>query len=83
MSYESWPAACLGEEDDDEFPKPKRRDVKEQTVRWRLVTWLLWRALKLAPDGSAACSLEDHLNEWAQDYRKAWAARDRLGPEMP
>jgi hypothetical protein len=42
----------------------------EQTVRWRLVTWLLWRALKLAPDGSAACSLEDHLNEWAQDYRK-------------
>jgi hypothetical protein len=47
----------------------------EQTVRWWLVIWLLWRALKLAPAGSAACSLEDHLNEWAQDYRKAWAAR--------
>jgi hypothetical protein len=49
--------------------------VSGQTVRWRLVTWLLWRALKLAPDGSAACGLEDHLNEWARDYRKAWAAR--------
>jgi hypothetical protein len=47
----------------------------EQTVRWWLVTWLLRRALKLAPDGSAACSLEDHLNEWAQNCRKAWAAR--------
>jgi hypothetical protein len=50
----------------------------EKTLRWWVTTRLLWWGLRLAPDGSAACSLEDHLNEWARDCR-----RDRLGPEMP
>ena len=44
-------------------------------LRWRIACWLIWRGLKIAPEGSAACNLEDRLNEWAGECRKAWAAR--------
>jgi len=44
-------------------------------LRWRIATWMLWRALRLAPDGSAAISLEDHLGYWAAECRMQWHKR--------
>lgn len=44
-------------------------------IRWRIATWFFWRGLAIAPEGSAAMHLEDTLNEWAWECRKAWASR--------
>ena len=50
-------------------------DTRWTELRWAVTTWFLRMALKLAPDGTAACALEDVLNEWAMECRAAWCAR--------
>lgn len=44
-------------------------------LRWRIAVWLVYRALRIAPDGSAAISLEDHLGSWAAECRMQWHLR--------
>jgi hypothetical protein len=44
-------------------------------LRWRISTWMLWRALRIAPQGSAACDLEDRLLDWADKCRMQWHKR--------
>jgi len=50
-------------------------DTPWSNFRWRIASWLLLAALRIAPDGTAACLLEDHLNDWAGSCRAAWTAR--------
>lgn len=44
-------------------------------LRWRIATWMLWKALRIAPDGSAAIALEDTLGDWATECRMQWHLR--------
>lgn len=44
-------------------------------LRWRIAIWLLYRGLAIAPDGSAAISLEDRLRDWGTECRMQWHLR--------
>lgn len=50
-------------------------DTPWTNLRWRVAIWLLWRALRIAPDGSAAMNLEDHLLDWSAMCQVAWHQR--------
>ena len=50
-------------------------DTPWTNFRWWLATRFLNAAVRVAPDGTAACDLEDILIEWANRCRKAWAQR--------
>lgn len=50
-------------------------DTPWTNFRWWIATRLLRLALKVAPDGSAACNLEDAIRDWSIQCRAAWRAR--------
>lgn len=54
---------------------PRTTDTWWTNLRWRIAIWLLWRALRIAPVGSAATNLKTHLFDWSAMCRVAWHKR--------